>query len=41
METYFAEERSQPETLSMFEFNPFPFILITYNFGLVFYHLIG
>lgn len=41
METYIAEESIQSENLSMFEFNPSPFILITYKFGLVFYHLIG
>lgn len=39
-ETYFSEEITQSENLSMFEFNPFTFILISYKSALIFYHLI-
>lgn len=38
-ETCFAEEIIQSENLSMFEFNPFTFMLITYQFELVFSYL--
>ena len=40
METYASEKIIQFKNLSMSEFNPFTFILITYKFGLIFYHLI-
>lgn len=40
MEASLSEKRIQSENLSMSEFNPFAFSLITYKFGLILPHLI-